>query len=346
MRIIAICLLMASAAYAQAVPVAGGTAFRIGHYPDGHSAWMTAGHGMTVGQQVTIPLGDDDLSGVVVAQSEDPDLALIAAPAVDPAKHAQFTFAETDPSEQSDCVLLGSGEQRRMRRQTLRISDWKSDGVLIFEGVCQPGDSGGPITHNGKCVGVLFSRSVEYRKTFAVSATKCRQWIRSTGLFIGVGQAGQVCPNGQCPLVPRVAPRPPAPQPLSVQPRAATCDCKQRFAAYESRIACLEEALVASDDWGRRIHALEQREPTVGPPGRDGQDGQDGPPGPAGRNGSDGTDAIVSQSQLETAVAAHLKKFPPVVTVVVNDNGKEIFRKQATKSVTIPVTRSEAIRAK
>ena len=130
-----------------------GTAFYIGHLPDGQSAWLAAGHLVEKEQTVVIEF-EGSLVGKAIATSKTPDLALIAAPGVDATKHQRFVLADKDAAD--GAVVAMSGFSGLLPRDRHCSADgYLHDGTMLFCGLVDSGDSGGPVFHKNTLYGVV-----------------------------------------------------------------------------------------------------------------------------------------------------------------------------------------------
>ena len=303
---------MAASVSAQVVPAEGGTAFHFGDLPDGRATWMTAGHGIKLGQRIMLNINGRTVASEVIEHSTDPDLAMLATPVGTPTE-PRILIGHEDAEPGEEAILVGFGSQTVRRR--MRVSTtYRMQSRTVWDQRAYQGDSGGPLLIDGVCYGVLIETSENLAYSVPVSA--CRQWIASTGRWQLRGPPSLVvplplpylaspCPNGQCP-------RPPVNQ----QPSVSRCSCQAEIALLRSRIA-----------------ALESRQAIPGPIG---------PQGPSGRDGIDGQSA--TPIQIGNAVAAHMRTNPPSIKVVIEDNGKPIYTNpdvRAGSTIRVPIQRTE-----
>lgn len=241
------------------------TVTRIADFEDGRSAWLTAGHCVEIGQPVMLVDGAGDAhEAEVVADSKNPDVALIRGPAFIEKRH--FRLIDRAPRR----AAIYSFVVQRKKSYEVALED---SGELFGSVKAEQGESGAPAYTDDECYGLLIGNTEDVREcsldiygrqvcrvrpgrvTFERSRTIIR-WLETTSYQPCVPNAGNPIPIPQ-----------PEPQPQPVG--RADCDCDQQFAALRAR-----------------VEQLESRKIVAGPQGPAGPKGDNGPQGPAGRAGT------------------------------------------------------------
>jgi len=242
------------------------TVTRIADFEDGRSAWLTAGHCVELGLPVMLVDGAGDAhEAEVIADSKNPDVALIRGPSFVEKRH--FRLVDRAPRK----AAIYSFVVKRKKSYEVAIED---AGELFGSVKAEQGESGAPAYTDDECYGLLIGNTEDVREcsldiygrqvcrvrpgrvTFERSRTIIR-WLETTTY--------QPCvPNAGNPIQPIPQPEP---QPQSVG--RADCDCEQQFAALRAR-----------------VEQLEARKLVAGPAGPAGPRGEIGAQGPAGRAGT------------------------------------------------------------
>lgn len=242
------------------------TVTRIADFEDGRSAWLTAGHCVEIGLPVMLVDGAGEAhEGEVVADSKNPDVALIRGPSFVEKRH--FRLVDRAPRR----AAIYSFVVKRKKSYEVAIED---TGELFGSVKAEQGESGAPAYDADECYGLLIGNTEDVREcsldfygrqvcrirpgrvTFERSRTIIR-WLETTSY--------QPCvPNAGNPIQPIPQPEP-QPQPVG----RADCNCEQQFAALRLR-----------------VEQLEARKLVAGPAGPAGPRGETGAQGPTGRAGT------------------------------------------------------------
>ncbi len=252
------------------------TVTRIADFEDGQSAWLTAGHCVEIGLPVMLIDGAGDVhEAEVVADSKNPDVALIRGPSFVEKRH--FRLVDRAPRK----AAIYSFVVKRKKSYEVAIED---AGELFGSAKAEQGESGAPAYDADECYGLLIGNTEDVREcsldlygrqvcrvrpgrvTFERSRTIIR-WLETTSY--------QPCvPNAGNPIHPIPQPEP-QPRPVG----RADCDCDRQFAALRLR-----------------VEQLETRKLVAGPVG---PRGEVGPQGPAGRAGTVTVVLKHNEKQLE-----------------------------------------------
>lgn len=235
---------------------------RIADFEDGRSAWLTAGHCVENGPVMLVDGMGTAHEAEVVADSKNPDIALLKGPAFTEKRH--FRLVDRSPRR----AAVYSFVVERRKAYDVAIED---TGELFGNVKAEQGESGAPVYDADECYGLLIGNTQDIKEcsldfygrqvcrvrpgrvTFERSRTIIR-WLKTTPY--------QPCEPNAEPVVPM--PTEPAPTPVGRR----DCDCESQFA----RLAA-------------RIESLESRPAVAGPAGPRGPQGLTGPQGPAGHSG-------------------------------------------------------------
>lgn len=281
------------------------SAFRIADMPDGRSAWMTAGHGVTIGT-VSLHGSDSILPGEVIAVSKSPDCALIAGQAI--RVKSVFRLTERQPKQ----AWVSSYARGGQKHEYLAWMAGADDNSLFANGSAQQGESGAPLYDDQRadeCLGLLVGWQYvpcQYGVTCRQSTRivferprRIRQWLDTT------------CWNpANC--VPAVS---------SYQPIATVDE------SVLSRLKCLEEGQSAEREALQEVarlrselDELKRRHPERGP---EGPPGKMGPQGPQGKAGPEGPAGKPCDSQIVRSLEERLRKLETIKQrVIVARDGK------------------------
>lgn len=175
-----------------------------------------------------------------------------------------------------DFIGFGGGQRREFTTNTIGY-----DGADLQLGfVSISGDSGGPVLHAGKVVGIQYGHNgrcslATYCGAIRAVATQCRVPVCRGGVCRPQYQP-QVRPAPGAPIVaapqqPKlplaaVPPQPAPHQPVATHPAGCRCECKELIASLRSEMALLKS-----------------QQPVAGPAG---------PPGPIGPRGPQGEPGV------------------------------------------------------
>lgn len=177
------------------------------------------------------------------------------------------------------------------------------------------GRSGGAVIDcESRLVGVISCHeTTDTRDALCTPVSVVREFMRTRWRIPPAPREREPPPAPQ----PRLAPVP-EPQPVS----GIRCRCEDRLASLKAEI-------------DSRVLAAELRPGTPGPAG---------PVGQAGPMGPRGTDAVVKSADISAAVASYIQANPSTVTVVIVDNGQQVFSKSGVPAgsvVRVPIQRTE-----
>lgn len=311
------------------------SAFRIADFPDGSSAWVTAGHGVTPGP-VEIVGSDSTLAGEVVDVSRDPDCALIKAVPVRAVGHFRFVDRRI---QRAAVASYGLGK----RRDYLIQLPENDDRTVFGEGQAQQGESGAPLYDADECYGLLTGwtpaqtqctpygcRVIRTSKVIFERSRRVQTWLNGTvwGRSVERSRSREVQRSRTIEPLPQAPPPPippaaadPAPEPKTTPQAAPAADPTP---ALKAEIRSLSSELAGLRREVESLRAIKPFPGPAGPPGPAGQAGAVGPRGPAGAAGPSGATGTV--------------------TVVIEDSGRQVFSKPdvpAGSVVRVPIVRHE-----
>lgn len=278
----------------------------------GQDYFLTAGH-VVRGSLVQISIGQGLHEARILAQAEEPDLALLAISATGRASPFPLEPSAIPIGQEVGFVGFPRGGSYQVRRGALLGGGMH--GCVHARITVDNGDSGGPLLLQGRTVGILSGYlACDRHVSISTSGPTIAAWLRSRGYDFTAEPASRVPPVS--PDCGRPLPSddlrpwlcPPGPLPTDDPPTTRSPGCElpadaSALQALLSKIDRLESLLASGQLRGERGERGPAGPP--GPVGAQGLPGESGIPGARGEAGPPGRGAdLATIVNLESQVAA------------------------------------------